>query len=106
MCSLCYWPKLQETLRLVKAHREGRISDGMRGLGASDISPEASRSVVVSSCFLRCLYLLEKLLGEVGISCGILEGKLSVDQRKAVLQDFEEGRIQVCDMEVVGRVME
>jgi hypothetical protein len=104
-------PKLQETLRLVKAHMEGRVDSSLQMNGAtccpSPVSsstadsppkvqpPAVARTVVVSSCFLRCLYLFRKILAGAGISSGILQGSLSVDQRKVVLQDFEEGRIQV-----------
>ena len=100
-------PKLQETLRLVVAHQQGRLDPDFIAKGAqqscsspsssssSSASSSCGRTAVVSSCFLRCLYLFEKLLRQVGISSGILEGSMSVDQRKDVLQDFEDGRVDV-----------
>ncbi len=104
-------PKLQETLRLVQAHQAGRVEDSFKAQGAEghvppspSFSPSSSSlanpatrgwSVVVSSCFLRCLFLFQKLLEEAGISCGIMQGCLTVEQRKAVLKDFEEGRVDV-----------
>lgn len=98
-------PKLQETLRLVHAHQRGVLDPEFLAQGAGKYVPPSfsstssfascRSSVVVSSCFLRCLFIFEKLLGQAGISCGILQGSMSVEQRKAVLQDFEEGRIEV-----------
>ena len=113
-------PKMMETLRLVKNHLNA-VEDSEKTVENSsdcsntkvassspqfpgfhvlstvcnDMPASSSMPVVVSSCFLRCLYIFRKLLEDAGISFGIMEGCMSVEERKAVLQDFENGSISV-----------